>query len=174
MVNRLNETQKVGLARRVNPPSITLEEKARFPSSGGLCWYEISPIHENPMTLRGGSSHPPAPLIFRPNWKQFFLRPFLSSPTPHPLSKGLDLLLTLYGKSVLILLLGLIICIVWIQRETEKCKFLSFLVGCHQFSFFKFCFEAQAQFSVDRWIPGTALLHCLNHLLASIFLIVVL
>ena len=67
MVNRLNETQKVGLARRVNPPSITLEEKARFPSSGGLCWYEISPIHENPMTLRGGSSHPPAPLIFRPN-----------------------------------------------------------------------------------------------------------
>ena len=109
MVNRLNETQKVGLARRVNPPSITLEEKARFPSSGGLCWYEISPIHENPMTLRGGSSHPPAPLIFRPNWKQFFLRPFLSSPTPHPLSKGLDLTLTLYGKSVLILLLGLII-----------------------------------------------------------------
>ena len=80
MVNRLNETQKVGLARRVNPPSITLEEKARFPSSGGLCWYEISPIHENPMTLRGGSSHPPAPLIFRPNWKQFFLR--LGPPPP--------------------------------------------------------------------------------------------
>ena len=50
---------KVGLARRVNPPSITLEEKARFPSSGGLRWYETSPIHDNPITLSGGSSAPP-------------------------------------------------------------------------------------------------------------------
>lgn len=52
---------KVGLARRVNPPSITLEEKARFPSSGGLRWYETSPIHDNPITLSGGSSAPPPP-----------------------------------------------------------------------------------------------------------------
>jgi len=72
MVNRLNETQKVGLARRANPHSITLEEKARFPSSGGLRWYETSPIHENPITLSGGSKGgapgepPPLPLIFRP------------------------------------------------------------------------------------------------------------
>ena len=64
MVNRLNETQKVGLARRVNLPSITLEEKARFPSSGGLCWYEISPIHENPMTLLGVDPATPLPLLF--------------------------------------------------------------------------------------------------------------
>ena len=64
--------QKVGLARRVNPPSITLEEKARFPSSGGLCWYEISPIHENPMTLRGGSSHPSAPLFLDQTENNFF------------------------------------------------------------------------------------------------------
>ncbi|CAH3029629.1 unnamed protein product, partial [Porites evermanni] len=46
----------LGLARRMNPPSITLEEKARFPSSGVLRWYETSPIHDNPTTLSGRSS----------------------------------------------------------------------------------------------------------------------
>ena len=124
--------------------------------------------------LSGVDPATPLPPLFLDQTENNFSRDRSFPPPPPPLSKGLDLRLTLNGKSVLILLLGLIICIVWMQRETEKCKFLSFLVGCHQFSFFKFCFEAQAQFSVNRWIPGTALLHCLNHLLASIFLIVVL
>ena len=164
---------QVGLARRVNPPSITLEEKARFPSSGGLHWYVTSPIYENPITLSGGSR--PPPLIFRPNWKNFFRdRSFPPPPPPPYLKVWICDWLWMANLSLYFSLVWSSICIVWMQRETEKCKFLSFLVGCHQFSFFKFCFEAQAQFSVDRWIPGTALLHCLNHLLASIFLIVVL
>ena len=118
---------QVGLARRVNPPSITLEEKARFPSSGGLHWYVTSPIYENPITLSGGSR---PPLIFRPNWKNFF-RDRSFPPPPPPLSEGLDLQLTLNGKSVLILLLGLIIYLYSLNakrnREMQVSKFSCWL-----------------------------------------------
>ena len=76
--------QKVGLARRANPPSITLEENARFPSSGGLHWYETFPIHENPITLSGASSPPaPSPLFLDQTENNFWGD--RSFPSPRPL-----------------------------------------------------------------------------------------
>ena len=119
---------QVGLARRVNPPSITLEEKARFPSSGGLHWYVTSPIYENPITLSGGSRPPP---LFLDQTEKIFLETIPSLHPPPPLSEGLDLRLTLNGKSVLILLLGLIIYLYSLNakrnREMQVSKFSCWL-----------------------------------------------